>query len=755
MHYQSEFMKSFFPILIIFATALSLQAQVKITGSVKDTRNKKVISASVTLKDTYDGATADSSGNYKFATTEKGVHVLIASAIGYKSVEQTITITDQPLVINFSVKEEINELKAVTVTAGSFAAGDSKRAVTVLSSIDVATVGGGNADITSAIKTLPGAQQVGEQEGLFVRGGAGYETKQFIDGTVVNNPYFSSVPDISSRGRFSPFLFKGTVFSTGGYSALYGQALSSAVILESIDLPEKSAANASLTPLFVGAGYQSLNRKKTASWGVDYGYVNVAAYFSLVKQTPDYFKIPEFHNGDANFRFKTKSGMVKYYTTFSKSNLGIRRPDIDSSDLKDAFDLKNINWYNNLSWRENLGMGWKLNLGSSFSTNKDNIHQQLQNQMNEPLFFNNDKFWLQYKNFGLDRLENLAQVKAVLDKKLGGINAIRFGGEYWYSVNKTTIYDSAYRLADNYQALFAESDIYLTNNLAAKLGARFEHSSVLDKVNLAPRVSLAYKVGTGAQVSAAYGIFYQKPENQQLFYSSHLGYTRADHYIINYQRTTEGRIFRIEAFYKQYHDLIKQVPVNYYYSVYNNSGTGYAKGIELFWRDKKSFKNIDYWLSYSYLDTKRNYLNYPGQLQPGFAADHTASLVVKRFVTQWKTGFSFTYSFATGRPYYNLQYDSSYNKYKLADNGKTKDFSNLGFSVYYVPQAGNAKAKTNTVLFGSVTNVLGYNAVYGYNYSFNGLHKEAITPPARRFYFVGAFFSWGVNRSDDVINNNL
>ena len=155
----------------------------------------------------------------------------------------------------------------------------------------------------------------------------GYEELSgILIGTLVNNPYFSSVPDISSRGRFSPFLFKGTVFSAGGYSALYGQALSSAVILESIDLPEKSAANASLSPLFVGAGYQNLNKKKTASWGVDYGYVNVAAYFSLVKQTPDYFKIPQFHNGDANFRFKTKNGgMVKYYTTFSKSNLGLRR----------------------------------------------------------------------------------------------------------------------------------------------------------------------------------------------------------------------------------------------------------------------------------------------------------------------------------------------------------------------------------------------------------------------------------------------
>jgi len=44
---------------------------------------------------------------------------------------------------------------------------------------------------------------------------------------VVQNPFYSSVPDIPSRGRFLAFLFKGTVFSSGGYSAQYGQALSS------------------------------------------------------------------------------------------------------------------------------------------------------------------------------------------------------------------------------------------------------------------------------------------------------------------------------------------------------------------------------------------------------------------------------------------------------------------------------------------------------------------------------------------------
>ena len=55
----------------------------------------------------------------------------------------------------------------------------------------------------------------------------------------------------------------------------------------------------------------------------------------------------------------------------------------------------------------------------------------------------------------------------------------------------------------------------------------------------------------------------------------------------------------------------------------------------------------------------------------------------------------------------------------------------------------------------SVTNVLGSNQVFGYNYSYNGNYKEAITPVAPRFFFLGVFLSWGVDRRQDAINNNL
>jgi vitamin B12 transporter len=744
-------MRKDFILFLLLLTGLTTMAQVKISGKIKDNKGKPIPGISITLKDTYDGSVSDSSGNFSFTTSETGTHNIDVTGVGYHEYTTVVELKNTPVVLDISLKEKMDELKAVVVMAGSFEAGDKKRAATVLSSIDIATTAGSNADITAALKTLPGAQQIGNQDGLFVRGGTGDETKQFIDGTVLNNPYFTSTPDIASRGRFSPFLFKGTIFSTGGYSALYGQALSSAVILESIDLPEQSSATASISPILLGGGFQQLSKNKKSSWGASYNYVNLVAYFKMVPQLVDYFDMPEFHSGDANFRFKTKGGgMVKYYTTFSYNHLGLRRADIDSAALKDAFGIVNHNWYNNLSWRENLGDGWKMNLGFSYSTNKDELTQELQNRDNK-LQHLAGRPWSD-KNFHVNSRQDLTQIKQVLEKKLGGLSAVRFGGEYWYANNPGTFSNDSVsyinKLKDHYAAAFAETDIYLSNAAALKIGGRYEYSSVIKKANIAPRISLAYKTGANAQVSLAYGVFYQKPLNNELLFTNSLGYARATHYIINYQKTANDRIFRVEAFYKKYSDLVKTYPS------YNNNGFGYAKGFELFLRDKKTIKNFDYWISYSYLDTKRDYLNYPGKLQPYFAAPHTASIVTKRFVTEWKAGFNVTYTYATGRPYYNFQLDGN-SKYFIADRGRTKDYHNVGFSAEYLPNLGNDKAKTFIVLFASVTNVLGTNQVYGYNYSYNGLMKQPINPPAKRFYFIGCFLSWGIDRSQDAINNNL
>ena len=754
-----QFMKQV--LLIVFLlNMLAISAQVKISGRVTDNKNKVLAGASITLKNTYDGATSDSAGMYSFITSEKGIQILEISITGYNLFTQIITIAGEPLAQNVSLKEQITELKAVVISAGSFEASDKSKGA-VLNSIDIVTTPSANGDITSAFKSLPGTQQVGESEGLFVRGGTATESKIYMDGNLVNNFFYSSTPGIATRGRFNPFLFKGTVFSTGGYSALYGQALSSALILESTDLPERTQADLGISVIGVGGGIQHLAKNKKSSWGVSVNYTNLWLAFNVIKQKQDFFRVPLANQADANFRIKTKNGgFLKYYGYISTNKTGFRNPDIDSLTLKNAFSISNVNTYQNINLKDRIGKGWKINTGLSFSTNKDDINNEMQNASNNKVTISTPSFY-SFKNFSLLNVARYAQARFVLEKKIKGLTAIRFGSDYFYSNEKTTytLFDGTRyteKIVDNIYAGFAETDIYVTNNLAAKVGTRIEHSEVINKWNIAPRVSLAYKVAENSQASFAYGIFYQNPERKIMPAAAGLDYSKASHYIFQYTLQTKDHTLRTELFYKKYNDLYKTARgINGRELAANNNGYGFAKGIEFFWRDKKTIKNVDYWFSYSYLDTKRNFLNYPSEIQPTFAASHTAAFVFKRFVLPWKTGFNFSYNFATGRPYYNIAYDNASAKYTIADQGKTINYNSMSFSVNYLPNLGKTGAKTFAVWVLGVNNVLGQKQVYSYNYSSNGSRKEAVTPPSKRFVFIGCFLSFGIDRTQDAINNNL
>lgn len=746
--------------LIILLSSLGSKAQTRISGKISDTKGKPLGGVSITLKNTYDGSTTDSLGKFSFTTAEKGKRVVEASIIGYRPFEEEVSLTSNELTLNISLKELVTELKAVVISAGAFVASDKNKGA-VLNAIDIVTTPSANGDVTSAFKTLPGTQQVGESEGLFVRGGSATESKIYMDGNLVNNFFYSSTPGIATRGRFNPFLFKGTVFSSGGYSALYGQALSSALILESKDLPDKTEADLAISVIGLGGGIQHLAKDKRSSWGVSYNYTNLWLAFKFNKYKQDFYEIPVYHQGDANFRIKTKTGgMIKYYGYISANKTGFRNPDIDSAVLKDAFAIENLNTYQNINWKDNIGNGWRINTGISYSTNKDDILNELEDANNQKQVITNPSFYA-FKNFTLNNRAQYAQARVVVEKKMNGLNTLRFGSDYFYSNEKTTytLYNGtrfSETVKDNMESVFAEADIYLTNSLAAKVGSRLEHSDVISKWNIAPRLSVAYKFADNSQASFAYGLFYQNPERKYLPAAASLNYSRAAHYILQYQKLSSQRTFRIEAFYKKYSDLYKtSVDITGRETAANNNGYGDAKGVELFWRDKKTFKNVDYWVSYSYLDTKRDFLNYPRAITPSFAANHTAALVVKKFVLPWKTGFNLSYNFATGRPYYRIAYDNAQSKYVISDAGKTINYNSMSFSINYLPNLGKTNPKVFTVWVLGINNVLGQNQVFNYNYSNDGNRKVAVTPPSKRFIFIGCFLSFGIDRTQDAINNNL
>ena len=733
-----------FTLLFTFAFTFTLIAQITISGKVLGRNNKPLKDVSVTLKDTYDGATTDETGNYKFETSEKGSQTLIFSHPKFIEIEKSIQIEDKNLILNAELKESVSEIDAVVISAGSIEASDKKRATTLLTPIDVYTTAGANGQISSALETLPGVQKVGESEGLFVRGGTGTETKFFMDGNLVNNYFGNSVPGIKAMDRLNTSLFKGNVFSSGGYSAVYGQALSGVLALESIDLPERNAADFGISPIFASGGIQRVNQEKTHSYGISLGYSNLELMQKILKFNTDFEKAPQSFGGNGNFRIKTsRGGFIKYYGSYDTSSMKLSSPNLDDETSSDKINQNGKNTFHSLSYREKFGR-YTLNLGSSYTYNQNILHFSNVDQ-NGSSPFNND----------IDSKGNYFNTKALIERKLFKISAVRAGIELNTAKEETwvSIAQKKYEFRDNITALFAETDLGISNDLSLKIGARAENSSSINHWNFSPRFAMAYRISKEWTSSLAFGTFFQNPESRFFTENYQPNYQRADHYIFQVQRAADGRSLRLETYYKKYQDLIKTTTDFYRPIAVNNNGSGYAKGVELFWRDKKSLKNIDYWVSYSYLDSKRDYLNYTESLFPNFAAKHTLSVVAKKFVTNWKTGFNISYNYNSGRPYYNFVTENG--NTVLKNQGFVKDYQAVNFSLNYLPNLGKKDARAFTVLVLSINNVLGTKNEFGYNFSSNGMKSRAIVPPTNTFVFIGAFISFGTDRTQEAINNNL
>jgi hypothetical protein len=562
---------------------------------------------------------------------------------------------------------------------------------------------------------------VGEQEGLFVRGGSANETKTIIDGMIVQNPFFSSTPDVAQRGRFSPFMFKGTAFSTGGYSAQYGQALSSVLLLQTQDkLGDASNLNISANMSGLSAAY---THKGWLTGSVYYS--NISPYLALIKTNIDFQKVPESIGTSLTINENiSKNGTLKVYGTYNSSQSGVRFNSFDKPVSSYLFELKNNNLFSNASYRHSFDDGnWVLLTGLSYSHNKDIINTG--------------------NNRG-DRLDERTQVRAVINRLLGAekSSTISFGAEV-HAIKLGNIYNQ-YNLSlkDNYSAVFAESEFYISSRLAAKVGIRGEYTSVIDKQNIAPRISLAQKTGAYSQVSLAAGRFYQTPDKDYLYTNQGLNYEIADHLILNYQRIKNERTFRIEAFTKQYSQLVTEkttffdpYPYRFPTGVSDNSGNGFANGFDVFFRDKKSIKNADLWLTYSYLDTERKFRNYQRQVMPTFASKHNFSAVFKQFVPSIGLNLGATYTYTSGRPVYAFNSD-------LLNPDYTPSYQSLSFSASYFKQVKNHFL----VFYASLDNALGRRNVFGYRYSTDGKQRFEVVPFALRTFFCGV--SWSIGKID-------
>ena len=705
---------------------LTIFSQNTISGKVLDEKGKPVSGANVFIEGTYDGASTTEMGDFSFTTAAKGNQTLVVSFLIY---ETSKTVIDVATFQNKTIKlrESVTSLDAVVITAGTLEAGDKAR-VSVLKPLDIVTTAGSAGNIIAALQTLPGTQSVGEDGRLFVRGGEANETQTFVDGIRVAQPYGATTNNLPTRGRFSPFLFSGISFSTGGYSAEYGEALSSVLLLNTQDDPDQNKTEISL--MTVGLGIGNTQKWKKSSLSVNANYLNLAPYQAVIPQNVDWNSPFQSLSGETVYRYNFNNGILKVYAAFDSSKFDINQESINSAE-KIRVDLNNNNFYLNSSYKGVFGNNWQITSGLSYGYSNNKINLDSDKVAND---------------------ENAAHFKLKLRKSFSERVKLSFGADYFvtqfnedFKENSGSVFTNGYDA--NIAAVYTEADIFFSKKWAAKVGIRASNNDLLNETAISPRISFAYKMAKNSQFSFAYGDFTQTPSAEFIKYSNNNQFEseKASHYILNFQYNKNGKTFRAETYYKDYRDLVKfDTEMAAYNSVYDNSGSGYAKGLDLFWRDGKSIKNLEYWVSYSYIDTERNYKNFSSQVTPSFVADHSLSIVTKYWINDWKSQIGFTNSYSSGRPYNNP------NETKFM-NGKTKSYNSLSFNWAYL-------LSQQKILYFSVSNVLGSQNVFGYKYANNPdnagfYNRKEIIPTADRFFFVGFFWTISNDKKDNQLRN--
>jgi len=521
-------------------------------------------------------------------------------------------------------------------------------------------------------------------------------------------------------------MFKGTSFSTGGYSAEYGQALSSALILNSRDISTTNQTDIGILSVGVDVGHTQAWERSSLSGKIQ--YTNLRPYTNLIDQRVDWKLPPVSLEGSAAYRIQTKSGgLFKFFGNLNRTDFSMYGHGIANPDIKVLYDLKNAFTHGNASYQQNINAVWMVRGGISYTRLSDDI---------------------KLDGSPMNKTEDGIHAKVVAEYEPSDRVEIKLGSEIinrsfhasrW---NESSSKTESTSFNETLPSAFGEVQVFASSRLVAKAGGRFEYNSLNNQYSVDPRASVGYKPGKKGQFSFAYGAFRQAAKNEFVMYNHQLKSEKAEHFILNYQVVTDRRTFRTEIFYKKYDRLIKYMnnnPTNL-----NNEGYGYAKGLEFFWRDNQTFKGVDYWISYSFLDTKRNYINFPGPGIPPFASAHNLSVVYKHFFQKMKTQLGLTYSISSGRTYFDPNIGN-------VSTDKTPVYQDISMNLSYLP-------KSWLIIHASCSNVLGRDNVFGYEFAStpgtDGVYaSRAIRQPAARFLFLGVFITISKNKSINQLPN--
>ncbi len=231
---------AFTTILVVLCLSVSSIAAAQSVGAISatvlDETGASLSDARVTLTRVTTTeervATTGADGRVVFANLPLGRYAVLAERQGFTAVVADAEIsTSTPTVVVGLTMKVAGFSGAVVVTADPAVGRAAPSSIDVRPS-DVRGVAGGAENIFRTLQTLPGVAAVNEFDSrVAVRGGGPDQNLTIMDGVEIHNPYRL----FGLTSAFNPETIANFELTAGGFSAKYGDRLSSLLIVENRD----------------------------------------------------------------------------------------------------------------------------------------------------------------------------------------------------------------------------------------------------------------------------------------------------------------------------------------------------------------------------------------------------------------------------------------------------------------------------------------------------------------------------------------
>lgn len=577
-----------------------------IKGKVIDSETKTPLpGVTVSILDTKNGSNSDAEGNFTIDNIPVGTYSLRFNCIGFEPTVKTDIIV-RPKRITF-VEADLGvspvQMNNVTVTGGFFKKTEDEPTSSIsFSAEEIRRSPGTAGDVSRILMTLPSVAKVNDMyNSLVVRGGSPNENGFFVDNIEI--PNINHYPTQGSSGGpislINADFIENVDFSSGGFSAAYGDRLSSVMNLDFRE-GNRDEFDGQIDMAFAGVGL-------TAEGPVNAGK---GSYLMSVRRSYLDMLVDAIGTGVAP-KYSDYQGKFTYDINPNNkiTALGILGIDYIKFNKKDSEDQGN-NAYGitkgdegaaGVNWRSLWdGNGYSNTAISYFATRGENTYIETKS---DAILTKNDNLeqTFQVRNVNVYRFNPSFQTEFGFDAKQMGVDYYNYIGPYTDPFGNTT---PSYLIDDTFWSQKAGAFATFTwkpiSRLALNPGVRYDYFAYNKRSNVAPRFSAEFKLDDKTSLTGAAGIYYQNlplilvSQQQQ---NKDLKDPMAVQYVVGINRLlTENTKLTLEAYDKEYSNfpldpstpslfVIDEIAYRYgFYFIHEpltDKGKAYTRGVEL------------------------------------------------------------------------------------------------------------------------------------------------------------------------------